>query len=70
MPKITATPELICPGFFVDVATWSGVPIQFVMDKAGIQPDAQKIILVSVDGYENSFSLQEALVEENFFAYE
>ena len=70
MPKISSNADLVCPGFFVDVANWSGVPIDFLMEKAGISPDAQQIIMVSADGYERSLALDEALAAENFLAYE
>ena len=70
MPRISAAPDLVCPGFFVDVANWSGVPIKFLLEKAGIQPLAQQITLVSADGYSRSFSIEETLMEDNFLAYE
>ncbi|MBE0697029.1 MAG: molybdopterin-dependent oxidoreductase, partial [Anaerolineaceae bacterium] len=41
MPKITAEPTLICKGVFEDVAQWSGVPLDYVLGLAGIQPDAK-----------------------------
>jgi len=28
-------PELVCPGFFVDVATWAGAPLREVLEEAG-----------------------------------
>lgn len=70
MPKISSNAELVCPGFFVDVANWSGVPIKYLIELAGINPTAQQIILVSADGYERNIDLDQALAEENIIAYE
>lgn len=70
MPKVTATPTLTCPGYFVDKASWSGVPIKYVLELAGLQSSAQSLALVSADKYVTRMGLQTALKEENFLAYE
>lgn len=70
MPKMTATPTLVCPGFFEDTTTWSGVSLHEILEIAGVQPDAKRIILTAADGYGTSLSLEEALKPVNFLAYE
>ena len=70
MPKMTDSPELICEGFFVDVAAWSGVSLKSILDMAGIQADAERVVLKSADGYITSLTLQDASAPENFLAYE
>ena len=70
MPRVTATPTLICQGFFEDVATWSGVPLKFILDMAGVQSKAQWLKLVSADGYKTSVALDKALKDEGYLAYE
>ena len=70
LPKVTATPLLVCPGFFEDLATWSGVPIYEVLKLAELQPNASKITLISADGYRATMDLEVVLEEENFLAYE
>jgi len=70
MPKITATPTLICRGYFEDVATWSGVPLKYILNMAGVLSDAKMITLFSADGFKTFVSLEEALREDNFLAYE
>jgi DMSO/TMAO reductase YedYZ molybdopterin-dependent catalytic subunit len=70
LPKTTATPTLICVGFFKDTATWSGVPLKTILDMAGVLPDAESVSLKSADGYSTSLSLDTALQPENFLAYE
>ena len=34
--KVEATPELVCPGFFVDRATWAGAPLSEILGLAGL----------------------------------
>jgi len=70
LPKVTATPLLVCPGFFEDLATWSGVPVYEVLKLAELQPNASKITLISADGYRATMDLEVVLEEENFLAYE
>jgi DMSO/TMAO reductase YedYZ molybdopterin-dependent catalytic subunit len=70
LPKVTATPTLVCPGFFVDQATWSGVPFKALLDLAGVQAGATLLTLRGADGYEAHVELTDALKEENFLAYE
>lgn len=70
LPKVEASPELNCPGLFVDEATWAGVPIADVLDLAGVQAGARWVKFVSADGYTTSLDLEQALDRANFLAYE
>jgi DMSO/TMAO reductase YedYZ molybdopterin-dependent catalytic subunit len=70
MPKVQRHCTLVCPGFFTDEATWAGVPLAYVLGLAGVQDGAQTVKLVSADGYSPAITLQEALTENNFLAYE
>ena len=70
MPKITVTALLICPFVFEDESTWSGVPITHLFKLAEIKEGASKVTFISVDGYRASISLEEALLQDNFVAYE
>ncbi len=69
LPKMTATPTIVCPGFFKDT-TWSGVPLTTLLDMAGVQPDAQRIKMLAADGYSIALKLEDALAPGNFLAYE
>jgi len=70
LPKVTATPTLVCTGFFKDTATWSGASLRQVLELAGLAPDAEEIHLVSADGYSSYLPLDRALQDDNFLAYE
>jgi DMSO/TMAO reductase YedYZ molybdopterin-dependent catalytic subunit len=70
MPKVTAKITSTCPGFFSDTATWSGVPLTYVLGMAGVQKGATVVFLNSPDGHESYNALEDALKEDNFLAYE
>jgi DMSO/TMAO reductase YedYZ molybdopterin-dependent catalytic subunit len=70
LPRVTASPELVCPGYFADDATWTGVPLKTILDMAGVQPDATEVIMKSADGYSTGTHLETALESGGFLAYE
>ena len=70
MPKVTDTPWLNCPGAFVDKAEWSGVPLDYVLDLAGIGEGATELWLTSGTGYKALVKLGDALEKGSFLAYE
>ncbi len=51
MPKREVRTLLVCPGFFEDEATWAGVPLDYILEMAGVAPDASEIVLRGADGY-------------------
>jgi DMSO/TMAO reductase YedYZ molybdopterin-dependent catalytic subunit len=70
LPKLETYSILVCPGFFQDEATWAGVPLSQILDRAQVQDDAAGLRLVGADGYRNYVTLEEARAEENILAYE
>ncbi len=70
MPKVTARPLLVCPGVFDDSATWSGVPIKDVLERAGVQSGAAGVAMKSADGFRFTMTLTDALDPDNYLAYE
>jgi len=70
LPKVTASPELICGYLFTDSATWSGVPIEEILNLAGVQTGAKTVVLTGADGYSTNILLETALKPQNFLAYE
>lgn len=42
---------LICPGFFVDNAEWTGLPVTTLLSEAGIKPEATQLAFYGIDGY-------------------
>jgi DMSO/TMAO reductase YedYZ molybdopterin-dependent catalytic subunit len=70
LPKVTTTATTVCPGVFEDTTTRSGVPLHIVLEMAGVQPGAGRIILTAAGDYGTSVNLDDALRPENFLAYE
>ena len=70
LPKVTSETSMTCPGFFTDVTTWGGVPLEEFLQRAGLKPEAKTIRLVSDGGYFIDLSLAEASQAGNFVAYE
>jgi len=70
LPKLAASPNLLCPGFFVDGGTWSGASLAAVLDMAQVQAGAERISLVAADGYSLSVDLVNARAPDSFLAYE
>jgi DMSO/TMAO reductase YedYZ molybdopterin-dependent catalytic subunit len=68
-PTVTNVVLLICPGFFVDNAEWTGVPVNTLLAEAGIRPQASKLIFYSLDGYETVLSLEEVQQDGVFLAH-
>lgn len=70
LPKVEAAPELVCPGYFVDVATWAGAPLRDVLDRAGVGDGATSLRLIAADGYSLRVELSEDALATAFLAYE
>jgi DMSO/TMAO reductase YedYZ molybdopterin-dependent catalytic subunit len=68
-PPLTEIAVLNCPGYFVDVAEWTGVPVVTILAEAGIQSEASQLIFYAVDGYSQAFSLEHINDFGVFLAY-
>ena len=70
MPRTELRCTLVCPGFFQDEATWAGVPLEEILDLAGLQGEASGLRLVGADGYSAFVNLDDLSVKGSFVAYE
>jgi DMSO/TMAO reductase YedYZ molybdopterin-dependent catalytic subunit len=70
MPRMNSRPTLICEGYFEDVATWAGVSLPALLDRAGVRPSARGVELVCADGYSQSLTLAQARSPDAYLAYE
>jgi len=70
MPKMARRLVLDCPGYFSDEATWSGVPLDYLLNLAGARPQSYSIQLTSADGYYTTVSLEDVRTNQPFIAYE
>ncbi len=70
LPKVVTKETLDCPGFFTDVATWGGVPLGEILKLAGAKSEATEIRLIADDGYTAQITMEEALQDGYYLAYE
>jgi len=49
-----------CTGGWYSTQDWQGMPLASLLDLAGVQPEAQSIVVRSVTGYERAFDLRTA----------
>ena len=70
MPKIEVSTTIVCIGNFDDTAVWAGASFKYILDLAGIQPQAKNIRLIGADGYSASVSREDAMSGKAFLAYE
>lgn len=69
-PQVTEVVLLICPGYFWDNAEWTGTPLKSILEEAGISPQATQVRFEGRDGYNRTMSLEDALADGVFLAYQ
>src|SRR5512133_3591146 len=70
MPKIEVKTTIVCKGNFEDTDTWAGVPMKYVLELAGIQPQAKNVRMVGADEYTPFITREDAMADTAFLAYE
>jgi DMSO/TMAO reductase YedYZ molybdopterin-dependent catalytic subunit len=61
---------LVCPGFFTDEGTWTGVRITDLLKRAGVMPEAEQLKFVAADGkYSANLKIDEVEGEGMLIAY-
>ena len=68
-PSVTDIGIINCPGFFVDIGEWTGVPVRTLLDEAGVRSSATQLIFHALDGYTQVLSLEHIDKFEVFLAY-
>jgi DMSO/TMAO reductase YedYZ molybdopterin-dependent catalytic subunit len=70
-PYVTEVVLLICPGFFVDNAQWTGLPVSALLGEAGVKPGASGVIFHDLSSYSYTQILTLETVQEPgvFLAY-
>jgi len=70
MARIEATPRLVCPGFFEDVALWAGVPLRDLLEAAGAPTSGVRVRLYGADDYDQLIPIETAMSPTAMVAYE
>jgi len=69
-PSVTEVVLLICPGVFYDNAEWTGVPVADILRQAKVKPEAEKVYFEAAGGYRQALTIEEAMSDDVFLAYE
>jgi sulfoxide reductase catalytic subunit YedY len=67
-PMVSQTPILDCPGFFIDIAEWTGVPVSRLLADVRVLPEATQASFYAIDGYVRTFALADVLKDGVFLA--
>ena len=67
-PEKTDVVLLVCPGFFVDNAQWSGVPVSLILEEAKPKPGAKEVRF-HAGGYQSTLTLEEAQRDGTYLAH-
>ena len=68
-PSITERGVINCPGFFLDIAEWTGVPLTTILEEAGVKAEASKVTFIALDGYKQISTLEHVDKYGVFLAY-
>ncbi|MGC8606094.1 MAG: molybdopterin-dependent oxidoreductase [Vulcanisaeta sp.] len=72
MPTTTIIDTLQCvsdPYFLKAMVKWIGVPLKYVLNAAGVQSGATKVILYGADGYTSDLPLWKAMENDTLIAF-
>jgi DMSO/TMAO reductase YedYZ molybdopterin-dependent catalytic subunit len=75
LPSVTETRTLCCisnevGGDLISNATWKGARLKDILDRAGVQSNAIKLVLGASDGYTDSIAIDKALNGDVIAVYE
>ena len=70
MPKTSRYAELSCEGEFVEAGNWTGVSLAFLLNEAGIDPQAVTVAFQASDEYQVFFPIGTAMSGNMIIAYE
>ncbi|MGD2250995.1 MAG: molybdopterin-dependent oxidoreductase [Candidatus Methanofastidiosia archaeon] len=68
-PAVTQVTYLYCMPGYEGTGQWTGVPVKYILEKAGYSPDTVSVVFYAGDDYTSSLSLEKALQEDTILAY-
>ncbi|MBU7013597.1 MAG: molybdopterin-dependent oxidoreductase [Theionarchaea archaeon] len=69
LPSVTQVTYLFCMPGYEGTGEWTGVPLRYVLEKAGYTKDAGSVTFYAADDFYSSISLEKALQEDTILAY-
>lgn len=68
-PRSTQITHQACEEGWSFIAEWTGVPLSFVLERAGIQPAAKWVFFFTFDGWWDSIDMDDAMHPQTLLAY-
>ncbi len=69
MPNKTVTATLRCVDGPSGRAEYTGVPLRYLLERAGVQEGSQKVVFRSPDGYSTDLRVKDAMLDDVLLAY-
>ena len=69
MPQVTQITYLYCMPGYEGTGEWTGVPLLYVLEKAGYSDETVSVVFHAADEYSSSIPLEKALLEDTNLAY-
>lgn len=68
-PSVTQVTYLYCVTGLDATGEWTGVPVKYILEKAGYSEKAVSVIFYAADDYSSSITIEKALEEDTILAY-
>jgi len=68
-PSVTQVTHLYCMPGYEGTGEWTGVPLKYILEKAGYSESTVSVIFHAADEYTSSITLETALKEDTILAY-
>jgi DMSO/TMAO reductase YedYZ molybdopterin-dependent catalytic subunit len=69
-PTVTEKLEIVCPDTEDEWDEWTGVPVQTLLEEAGLTPGASEVIFTGIDGYYKQLPIDFVFRNKLFLAYQ
>jgi DMSO/TMAO reductase YedYZ molybdopterin-dependent catalytic subunit len=69
MPQVTQITYLYCMPGYEGTGEWTGVPLLYVLEKAGYSDKAVSVVFYAADEYSSSIPLDKAVLQDTILAY-
>jgi len=68
-PSVTQVTHLYCMPGYEGTGEWTGVPLKYILEKAGYSESTVSVVIYAADEYSSSIDLETALKEDTILAY-
>jgi len=69
MPQVTQITYLYCMPGYEGTGEWTGVPLLYVLEKAGYSDETVSVVFYAADEYSSSIPLDKVVLQDTILAY-